>query len=131
MRAHELYEPIGIIDDDRHKVGQRIHGVRVLGPVDDLPEIIKRSDPNEIVIAIPSAKPIQLRNIVNALEPYKIPIKTLPSLGHILDNQVTVNQLRDLAMEDILLRDPVQLDLEPVCNMLKGEIFLYLKWVNR
>ena len=57
MRAHELYEPIGIIDDDRHKVGQRIHGVRVLGPVDDLPEIIKRSDPNEIVIAIPSAKP--------------------------------------------------------------------------
>ena len=121
MRTHELYEPIGIIDDDRHKVGQRIHGIRILGTVDDLPEIIQRSQPDEIVIAIPSAEPFQLRNFVNALEPYKIPIKTLPSLGHILDNQVTVNLLRDLAMEDILLRDPVQLDPEPVYNMLKGK----------
>ena len=121
MRTHELYEPIGIIDDDRHKVGQRIHGIRILGTVDDLPKIIHRSDPNEIVIAIPSAEPVQLRNIVSAIEPYKIPIKTLPSLGHILDNQVNVSQLRDLAMEDILLRDPVQLDPEPVYNMLKGK----------
>lgn len=121
MKTHEFYEPIGIIDDDHHKKGQRIHGVRFLGTGNDLPDIIQATDPNEVVIAMPSAQPAELRHIVKSLEPYKIPIKTLPSLRHILGGQVTVNLLRDLAMEDILLRDPVELDTKPVKNMLKGK----------
>lgn len=120
MQRHDSYDPVGIVDDDPHKVGRRIHGVPVLGRGSDIPLIIESTNPTEIVIAIPSAQPSQYRRILRSLEPFKLPIKTLPSLRDMLDGNVTVNQIRDLSMEDVLLRNPVQLDLAPVTYLLRG-----------
>ena len=72
------YKPIGFIDDDPNKIGRRIHGVPVMGSRSDLPQILKSNKPDEVLLAIPSASPALLREILTILEPFKVPIKTLP-----------------------------------------------------
>src|SRR5262249_48563998 len=74
------YEPIGFIDDDRQKVGRRIHGVPVLGITDELHKIMVREKPHEVLLAVPRAQPAAIRKLVNALAPFKVPIRTLPSV---------------------------------------------------
>lgn len=122
MKRHSTeYEPVGFIDDSPSKRGVRIHGIPILGSRHDLARIVAREHPQEVLVAIPSAKPQLVREIVKALEAFKIPIKTLPSLRDVLDGAVTVKQIRDLAIEDLLARPPVRMDLAPVLRFVKGK----------
>ena len=118
------YQPIGFVDDDSKKIGRRIHGVQVFGRREDLPRIITEEKPDELVIAIPSAKPVMVREVVKILEPFKIPIRTLPRISELRNGNVGVKQMRDLAIEDLLDRAPVGLDLEPVRALVKGKRIL-------
>lgn len=119
-RLHN-YKPIGFIDDDVMKTGLWIHGVPVLGTGSDLATLLAREHPDEILVALPSETPKRIRAVIKALEPFKIPIKTLPKLLDIVDGKVTVSEIRDLAVEDLLARPPVQMDLAPVRNFIKGK----------
>lgn len=122
MKRHSTeYEPVGFIDDNSSKRGVRIHGIPVLGSRHDLARIVARENPQEVLVAMPSAKPHLVREIVKALELFKIPIKTLPSLRDVLDGTVTVNQIRALAIEDLLARPPVRMDLAPVLTFVRGK----------
>jgi FlaA1/EpsC-like NDP-sugar epimerase len=123
MRVHPeySYNPVGFVDDDRRKVGQQIHGVPVLGTRDMLSKIIRERSIEEVIVAIPSAEPPTLREVLNQLEPFNIPIKTTPNFRDILDGTVTVSQIRNLAVEDLLTRVPVNLDLTSVFKMLEGK----------
>ncbi len=114
------YEPIGFIDDDRKKTGQRIHGVPVLGTRADLRRIVDEYAPHEILIALPRGDAATMRAIVRALESFKVKITTLPSLREILGGKVTVSHIRTLAPEDLLGRAPVDLDPEPVRRLIRG-----------
>ncbi len=121
MRQNDLYEPMGFIDDDPAKVGRRIHGVKVLGTRDALPAIMVNQKPDAVIVAIPRARPSTVREIVRALEPYKVPIQTLPSLPDLIDGRVTVSQIRTLAVEDLLERVPLGLDVQPVRHLIAGK----------
>jgi FlaA1/EpsC-like NDP-sugar epimerase len=123
MRQNELYsyEPMGFIDDDPAKVGRRIHGVKVLGTRAALPKIMAGQKPDAVVVAIPRARPSTIREIVRALEPYTVPIQTLPSLPDLIDGRVTVSQIRTLAVEDLLERAPLGLDVQPVRHLIAGK----------
>src|SRR5688572_3091129 len=112
------YEPIGFIDDEATKVGQRIHGVPVLGTRKDLAEIVSKKNPQEVLVAIHRPDPITIREIVKTLEPFKLPITTLPNLQDIMNGKVTVSQIRNLSVEDLLARPAVGLDPEPVRNLI-------------
>jgi FlaA1/EpsC-like NDP-sugar epimerase len=118
------YDPIGFVDDDRQKVGRRIHGVPVLGITEDLPKIMLKEKPHEVLLAVPRAQPAAIRKLVNALAPFKVPIRTLPSLRNGENGGPRIRQIRNLAIEDLLERLPVGLDSNPVRRFAKGRRIL-------
>jgi FlaA1/EpsC-like NDP-sugar epimerase len=122
MKNNEFYEyePVGFVDDDVAKVGQRIHGVPVLGTRANLAEIIHKAEPHEVLVAMPRAESATLRGVLRALEPFKVPIKTLPNISDILGGRVAVSQIRTLSLEDLLRRPPVGLDPVPVVDLIAG-----------
>ncbi|MCC6544183.1 MAG: polysaccharide biosynthesis protein [Nitrospirae bacterium] len=111
----------GFIDDDDKKKGLKIHSVPVLGSGDDLPHLIKKHDPEEIIIAIPSAKPLQVQKIMGKCSKHHVALKTLPSLRDVIRGQVTVNQIRDISIEDLLFRDPVSINPENIRDLVCGK----------
>ncbi len=118
------YQPIGFIDDNPNKAGQRIHGVPVLGQRATMPKILKDYPVDEVLLAIPSASASLIRQILTVLEPFKVPIKTLPTLGNLKNGSVGLNQIQELSVEDLLDRLPVGLDFSPVQDLLKDKRIL-------
>ena len=122
MKNNRYYgsDPIGFIDDDRAKVGRTIHGVRVLGTRDDLGRLLESHRPDEVLVAMPSAEPHQVRAVVRSLEQFKVPIKTLPNLRDVLEGKIEISQIRNLSPEDLMSREAITLDVEPVRRLVNG-----------
>jgi FlaA1/EpsC-like NDP-sugar epimerase len=114
------YKPIGFVDDEPGKQGERIHGVPVLGKRVDLARIIEKTQPDDVLIAMPSAPPAVIQDVVRALQPFHLNINTLPRLSEIVSGKVAVAQIRKLEIEDLLARPPVDLDPAPVRNLVAG-----------
>jgi FlaA1/EpsC-like NDP-sugar epimerase len=112
--------PVGLIDDDLDKRGMRIHGVPVLGATQDIPELAARLRPELLVIAIPSARREEMREIVDACLSTSIEVKIVPSLGELLDGRARMNELRDVELEDLLGRESVELSMDGPQGDLHG-----------
>ena len=113
-RPNSGYWAVCCADDDRSKIGVQIQGVPVLGTIEDL-EILVRDYPAEaILIAIPSASGKQMRRITDACQKAKLPFITVPTLSDIIRGEASINQFREVSLEDLLGREPVQIDLESV-----------------
>lgn len=117
-------DPIGFIDDDPTKTGRLIHGIPVLGTGAQLHEIVAGEQPHEVIIAIARIEPAALRGIVKSLERFKIPIKTLPNLRDVFEGKVKIGEARELAMDDLIARKPIELDIEPVRQLINGRCVL-------
>ena len=114
-----------MIDDDPRKRNLRLHGVRVLGTVDDLARIVRERRPDEVLIAIPSASGQLRARIVETAREAAIPVKTLPSLSELVSGDVDLaRQLRPVEVEDVLGREPVEIDFASVSGYLTGEVVL-------
>lgn len=118
------YAPVGFLDDDARKRGARIHGVPVLGSIEEVPAVAKKHEVEEIIIAIPTATGAQMRRILSLCRPCKLHLRTIPGLNQLIDGKVTVNQLRDVAIDDLLGRKPVQLDEEEISACVTGAVVL-------
>ncbi len=114
-------QPVGIVDDQPEKQHHRIHGVKVLGSVDDLPGLVTRKQAEEILIAIPSATGPQMRRIVERCREAGVPYRTVPGAGDILGGRVSVRNLREVLLEDLLRRPPVRLDRKAISAHLRGK----------
>lgn len=118
------YKPVGFLDDDPSKMGKRIHGVPVLGGRQQLAEIMAELAPQVVLLAIPTAKPKVMRDLVQLFEPHKVRIQTVPNLQSILDGLVEITQIRNLAIEDLLERTPVGLDVTSLRQLIKGKTIM-------
>ena len=105
------YVPLGFVDDDSLQWGTRVHGVEVIGATVDIEAIVEKYQPDEIIAALPSLEPAGLRRIVALCEPTGLPLKVLPGIAEVLGGNVRINQLREVQIEDLLGRDPVELSL--------------------
>jgi FlaA1/EpsC-like NDP-sugar epimerase len=114
------YEVVGYVDDDRTKLGGHIHGVRVRGLIEELPRVVAEHEVDEILIAIPTASGAQMRRIAELCKSTGASFKTIPGLGDLVGGQVTISQLRPVAIEDLLGRDPVELDMALISKEMKG-----------
>ncbi|CUS32560.1 Polysaccharide biosynthesis protein CapD [Candidatus Nitrospira nitrosa] len=118
------YKPVGFLDDDPSKMGKRIHGVPVLGSRQQLAKIMAEIAPQVVLLAIPTAKPKVMRDLVQLFEPHKVRIQTVPNLQSILDGLVEITQIRNLAIEDLLERTPVGLDVTSLRQLIKGKTIM-------
>lgn len=118
------YDVIGFIDDDPAKQGMSIHGIPVLGRVEQLPQICAKQNIEEIAIAMPSATAKQLRRVVQICEGAKVRFRTVPSVADIASGKYRVSQIRDVDINDLLGREAVKLDLDIIEQYLKNKIIL-------
>jgi FlaA1/EpsC-like NDP-sugar epimerase len=127
MRNRELgLAPVGFVDDDPVKRGLRIDGVRVRGNTEnELPRILDDVEPDEVIIAIPSAPGATRGRIVRECRARGIPVRTLPTVFELLQTGgALARQMREVRVEDVLGREPVHMELERVGSYLSGEIVL-------
>ncbi len=118
------YEPVGFVDDNTAKVGAHIHGVPVLGPIAMVPALVRQHGIDEVIVAIPSAKSKEMRRIVELCGASGARIRTIPGVDSLIDGRVTVSQIRSVAIEDLLGRDPIQLDVEAISDYVRDNVVL-------
>ncbi len=116
---------IGFVDDDPRKRGMRMLGLKVLGSTDEIEQILDETEPDEVVIAIPSAPGTLRAKVVAACRGREIPVRTLPTVFELLRGGVQLNrQLREVQVEDVLGRDPIVRELDRVGAYLRDRIVL-------
>ncbi len=117
--ARLQYAVVGFLDDDLSKVGRKIHGIPVLGQIDDIKRIAKKINADEALIAIPSATSSQMRKILAHCKESGIKFKTIPGMGELINGKVTVNTIREVDYRDLLGREMIKLDEDKIGSYLK------------
>jgi FlaA1/EpsC-like NDP-sugar epimerase len=117
--------PVGFVDDDPRKQGMRIAGLKVLGATQNLPRILDGVQPDEVIIAIPSAPGTLRQQVVTACRERSIPVRTLPTTCERLSGGVNLmRQVREVRVEDVLGREPVRVEIDRVGAYLRGRTVL-------
>ncbi len=111
---------IGFIDDDETKKNLRLSGKKIFGNRYAIPDIVNKYSVKIIIIALPSAKRSDINNILKICEKTKAKIKIVPSSMDIIKGVVTLNQIRDIKIEDLLNREEIKLDIKSVKHLIKN-----------
>ena len=119
------YTPIGLLDDDPRKKNLRVHGVRVLGPTTELRRVLREAEPDEVLIAMPSASGGMRQRVVDVAQEERVPVKTLPALHELITGDLDLaGQIRPVQVEDVLGREPVDVDLHEVAEYVARKTVL-------
>ncbi|MCL5260429.1 MAG: polysaccharide biosynthesis protein [Gammaproteobacteria bacterium] len=118
------YKPIAFVDDDPTKIGKEIHGVRIIGASCDIKRIVNKKSIDAAIIALPSAKSSEMQRIVNLCREVKLPFQTVPSLSELTSGKVPINSLREVAVEDLLGREQVEIDWDGVRGAIENNVVL-------
>ncbi|MBE0067699.1 polysaccharide biosynthesis protein [Thermoanaerobacterium thermosaccharolyticum] len=123
LRAHPEIglKPVAILDDDRSKIYRSMEGIPIVGTLDDIVKAVKENEIDEVIYAIPSASRTVLRKVIDSLSELHMKVKTLPGIYELVNGKVSVNQLRDVDINDLLGRDPIKIDLDEISSYIKGK----------
>ena len=125
LRRHlNCVETCGFIDDDINTHGSQIIGVKVHGGHDKVQEITRRFDIDEIIFAIPNAPRKVQSAILNECKKTRCKLKILPSISSLINEDVTIKNIRDVQIEDLLGREPVNLDVDGICDYITNQVVL-------
>jgi FlaA1/EpsC-like NDP-sugar epimerase len=121
LRRENRYLPVGFLDDKHSLRGSRVHGVPVLGALDQLPALARETAAEMLVIAMPTAGKAEMRRAVDLCEACNLPFRTVPRLEDVVAGRSSFNELKEVAIEDLLGRDPVQLDWTAIRTQIAGK----------
>jgi FlaA1/EpsC-like NDP-sugar epimerase len=124
LLSRQEYQPVALVDDDRKKHNRDIHGVKVYGGLHEIGDIVRLLEVELVLLAIPSARKATVQRIVAACVQANVDCKTLPSLDELTNGQVEAGQLRPVTLEDLLGRDPVELDHQAIAGYLENRTVL-------
>lgn len=110
LRRENRFRPVGFLDDNRALRGSRLHGIPVLGTIDRTAEIAREVAAEMLLIAMPSINNRQMQRVVEACESTGLPFRTVPRLQDVVEGRSQFNELKEVAIEDLLGRDPIRLD---------------------
>lgn len=118
------YRPVAFFDDDLAKKDQLLHGIRVLGPAEMIPMFVEAYGFTEVVIALPPASRRRIRQIVEIVSSQQLKVETIPPLEELASGRVKVSRIRPVAIEDLLGRDPVELDHSAIKDSIAGKVVM-------
>jgi FlaA1/EpsC-like NDP-sugar epimerase len=123
LKAHPEIglKPVAILDDDKSKIYRSMEGVPIVGTLDDIIKAVKENEIDEVIYAIPSASRTVLRKVIDSLSELHMKVKTLPGIYELVNGKVSVNQIRDVDINDLLGRDPIEIDLDEINSYIKGK----------
>ncbi len=110
LRREGAYRVVGFLDDKLGLRGAKVHGVPVLGPIEQLPQLAREVAAEMVLIAIPTASNQQMQRIVGVCEQTGLAFRTVPRLEDVVEGRSNFNELKEVAIEDLLGREPVLLD---------------------
>ena len=113
-----------VIDDNPNKVGKYIHGIKVVGTRDDIKEMAKQYDVDEIIFAIPSASPENRRDILSICKETDCELKILPGVYQMVDGEINIKDIRRVDVLDLLGRNSVEVDIESIMGYVKDKVVL-------
>ena len=122
-RSHD-WRAVGLLDDDPAKLGTQLHGIRVLGAIGDLPQWAQQLNVEHAIIAMPSATHGDRRRALEVCSAAGIKAMTVPSYDDLISGKITVSQIRNVELDDLLGRDPVVLDNAGLHGLLSGKAVL-------
>lgn len=122
QRSPELgLDPIAFVDDDPKKITKKIRKLTVLGNRYNIPEVVRSLNISKVMIAIPSAPGQEIREIVEICQSIGVPTSTLPGLNEIINGRVSIGNLREVKIDDLLRRAPIQTDTQKVLGLIGGK----------
>ncbi len=126
MRANRTlgFEPVGFVDDDRHKRDVRVDGVPVLGSTRELPQLLQQLEVDEVLLAMSARSGLDIRQIMDACHDQHVTFKRLPSVGELIDGRISIKRIRDVRIDDLLGRESVRTDLRRVRSNTEGHVVL-------
>ncbi len=117
-------KPVGFVDDDILKHGTILHGIRVLGSTEELPALCERTGAKQVLIAVAAAPGSVIRRFSARCEAAGVPAKMIPGLYEMVDGRAKISRIRDVAIEDLLRRDPVVLDEDAISKVVRDRVVL-------
>ncbi len=120
----QAYRPVAFVDDNHAKQGKEIQGIRVVGPYAAMPRVVQELAIDVIMLAVPSANAAQMRYLVALAEQCGVPFRTVPHLEDLMSGQIRVQELRKVRIEDLLGREPVNLDWPRISEGLTGRVIM-------
>ena len=124
QHARGEYLPVGMIDDDPDKLNREIHGIKVLGGFEDIPDLTEKETIGLIVIAIPSLSSARMQHLVGICESAGTEFKTVPKLEDLISGEVTVSSIQEVSIEDLLGREKIELDRAFMQAGLSGKVIM-------
>ena len=125
QRSPQLgFKPIAFIDDDPQKLGLSIRGIPVAGNHYQIPEVVAANNIRQVIVAMPSAPGRIIKEVVDICQAIGVKTLTMPGINEILNHEVKLSTIRDIRIEDLLRREPIQTDTERVFKSIKGKTVL-------
>ncbi len=125
QEEHPEYLPVALVDDEPAKQGMTIHGVPVMGTRYDIPRLVRDLDIRDLLITIPSASAPALRGIIQIGRQAGVKrIRALPTLHNLINGKVSISDLHDIQVEDLLGREPVKIETREIENYLNNRVVL-------